>query len=66
MTLIALMCARIPLSPDNFKRFFKHQTFQTPFYSGFESVANILFSFETNFRKRSIQSDQTIAIIKGN
>ena len=48
--LIALMCARIPSSSDNFKRVIKYQTFQTPFfYSGLESGANILFSFKTNF-----------------
>ena len=40
MILIALMCARIPRSPDNFKRAIKYHTFQTSFYSGFESVAN--------------------------
>ena len=39
----------IPLSPDNFKRVIKYQTSHTPFYSGFESVANIVFSFETSF-----------------
>ena len=48
--LIALMCARISPSPDNFKSVIKNQTFQTPFYSGFESAANIIFSFEANFR----------------
>ena len=66
MILIALTCAQIPPSPDNFKRVIKYQTFQTPFCRGFESMANILFSFGTNFGYRSIQSDQTIAIIKGN
>ena len=40
------MCAGILQSPDNFKRVI--QTFQSPFYSGFESVANTVVSFETN------------------
>ena len=35
----ALMCARIPQTPDHFKRVNKYHTFQTPFYCGFESVA---------------------------
>ena len=46
MILIPFMCARIPRGADNFKRIFK---FQTSFYGGFEWVANIIFSFETNF-----------------
>ena len=49
MFLIVLMCDRIPPSPDNFKRYIKYQFFQTLFYSGFESVANTVFSFQTNF-----------------
>ena len=63
MIFIALMCDQIPLSPDNFKRIFKCQTFQTPFYSGFELAANIIFSFETDFGQRSIQGYLTVAII---
>ena len=43
------MCAWIPLSPDNIKKVIKYQTSHTLFYSGFESVANIVFSFETSF-----------------
>ena len=39
--LIALMWARIPLDPDNFKRVIEYQTLRTPFYGGFESVADI-------------------------
>ena len=39
MILIALMSARIPSGPDNFKRVIKCQTFQTSVYGGFESVA---------------------------
>ena len=60
------MCAPIPPSPDDFKRVItsKYQTFQTPFYNGFDSVTNNLFSFVTNFGLRSIQSYQTVAIIK--
>ena len=57
MILTALMCAGIPPSPDNFKRLNKYRT---PFYCGFESVANSVFAFETNFVYRSIQSYQTI------
>ena len=45
MILVGLMCVRIPPSPDNFKRY---QTFQMPFCNGFESMANIVFPFETN------------------
>ena len=45
MILIALMWARIPLGPDNFKRVIKYQTLRTSFYDGFESAAK----FETNF-----------------
>ena len=30
----------------------KYQTFQTSFYSGFESVANIIFSLDTNFHSK--------------
>ena len=55
MTFIALMCARIPQSPDNLKGVIEDQTFQTPFYSDFELVAKIIFSFVTNFGSRSIQ-----------
>ena len=65
MILIDLMYARISLSPDNFKRVIKYETFQTPSCNGFESAANIVLSFETNFGQRSIQSYQTVAIIKG-
>ena len=47
--LIALMYSRIPLSPDNLKTVIKYQTFQTLFHRpSFESVANIVSSFETN------------------
>ena len=46
MILIALMWARIPSGPDNLK---KYQTLRTSFHDGFESVANTVFSFETNF-----------------
>ena len=47
--LVALMYSRIPLSHDNFKTVIKYQTFQTLFdRSSFESVANIVSSFETN------------------
>ena len=31
MILTALMCARIPPSPDNFKRVIRYQTSQAPF-----------------------------------
>ena len=65
MILIALMWDRIPPGPDNFKRVIKHQTLQTSFYCDFESMANIVFLFETNFEQRCIQSYQTVAIIKG-
>ena len=41
MILIALMWARIPSDPDNFKRVTKNQTLRTSFYGGFKSVANI-------------------------
>ena len=51
MIVIALMWARIPSGPDNFKRVIEYQT---SFYGGFESVAHIVFSFETNFGWRSI------------
>ena len=54
MILIALMWARILSGPDNFKRVIKFQTFRTSFYSGLESVANIVFSFETDFGWGSI------------
>ena len=64
--MIALMCVQIPPSPDNFKRAIEYQIFQTPFYNGFESVANIVFSFETNFGWGPIQSYQTVATSKGN
>ena len=66
MILIALMCARVPLSPYNFRRDIKYQTFQMPFYSSFESVANIVFSFNSNYYIESIQSCQTVAMIKSN
>ena len=47
--LIALMYSQIPLSPDNLKTVIKYQTFQTLFHRpSFESVANIVSSFETN------------------
>ena len=46
------MCVQILPSPDNFKRVIKYHTLQTPLYSGFESVANIAFSFETNCGQR--------------
>ena len=65
MILIALMWHRIPPGPDNFKKVIKYLTFKNPFYCDFESVANILFSFKTNFGQRSIQSYQTVAIVKG-
>ena len=65
MILIALMWARIPPGPDKFKRVIKYKIFKIFFYCDFESVANILFLFETNFGKRSIQSYHTVAIIKG-
>ena len=58
MILIALMWARILPDPDTFKRVIKYHTFKT--YCDFESVANIVFSFETNFGSRSIQSIQSI------
>ena len=32
MILIALMWARVPLGPDNFKMVSKHHTFQTSFF----------------------------------
>ena len=63
MILIALMFTGISPSPDNFKRVIRYETFQTPFNSSFESMANIVFSFETNFGQRSIQSYQTVAMI---
>ena len=70
MILIASMCVRIPPSPDNFKGLLiKYQIFEIPFYSGFESVASIVFSFETNFnldRDPFKVSYQTVATIKGN
>ena len=43
--LTALMSARILPGPDNS---LIDQTFKTSFYCDFESVANIVFSFETN------------------
>ena len=47
--LVALMYSRIPLSPDNVKTVIKYQTFQTLFHRpSFESVANIVSSFETD------------------
>ena len=39
-------------SDTHFKRVIKHQTFQTQFYSNFESVENIVFSFDTNRKNR--------------
>ena len=43
------MYSQIPLSPENFITVIKYQTFQTLFHRpSFESVANILSSFETN------------------
>ena len=66
MALIALVCARIPSGPDTFKRVIKYQTFQISFQGCFESVANIVFSCQTNFGLRSIQSYPSVAIIKGN
>ena len=66
MIFIALMCTPIPPNPVISKKVIKYQNFQTPFYSGFVSVENILFSFETDFGWRSIQSYQTVAIIKRN
>ena len=52
MILIALMCTRISQSPDvKFQRVITYLTFQTPFYSGFESVTNIVFSFEPNYSR---------------
>ena len=56
MILIALMWVRIPPGTDNFKRVIKYQTFKTSFHCDFESVANTVFSFETNFGKISFQS----------
>ena len=55
MILIAFLCARIPSSPDKFKRRIKNRTFQTPLDGGFESVLNIVFSFETYFESKSVQ-----------
>ena len=49
MTLIALMGARVPQSPDNLKGVIEDQISQTSFYSDFELVAKIVFSFVTNF-----------------
>ena len=63
LILFALMCTQ---SPYNFTKVIKYQTFQTPFYNGFELMANILFSFKTNFGLRSIQIYQTVAILEGN
>ena len=40
--------------------------FQTPFCSEFESVANTVFLFETNFGWRSNQGYQAVAILEGN
>ena len=45
---------RIPPSPDISKRVIKYHTFQTLSYGDFESVANIVFPFETNFGQRSM------------
>ena len=49
MTLFASIWVRIPLGPDNFKTVGKYNTFQNSFYGGFDSLANTVFSFETNF-----------------
>ena len=49
MILIALMWARILPGPDSFKRVIKYKTFKTSLFCDFESVADIVFSFETNF-----------------
>ena len=38
MILSALMWARIPLGPDNFKRVIKYQNLRTLFYGGYESL----------------------------
>ena len=65
MILIASICARISLSPDNCKRVVKYQFSQPLFYSGLESVAKTVFSFETDLGKKSIQSYQTVAVIWG-
>ena len=54
MILIALMWARIPSGPDNFKSVIQYQTSRTSFYDGFELEANIVFSFETSFGWREI------------
>ena len=48
MILIALMWARIPSGPDNFKKVIKIPDFPDFLFCDFESVANIVFSFETN------------------
>ena len=73
MILIAFMWGRTPSGPDHFKRVIKYQTLRSSFYGGFESAANITlngsppkFSLKINFGWRSIQSYQTVAIIKGN
>ena len=50
MNVIALMRTGIPPGPDNFKGVIRYQTLQILFHSGFEKVANIVLSFETNFR----------------
>ena len=42
-------CFDVRSNYSDFKRVIKYQTFQTPFYSDFESVANNIFSFVTNF-----------------
>ena len=56
MFFIALMWAQIPSGPEKFKRVFKYQTFCTSFYSGFESVANIVVSIETFWVKIHLKS----------
>ena len=66
MILIALMWTLIPPSPDHFKSVNKYQNFQTPFYNSIESVANIVYSFQTNSGWKSVQKYQTVAIIKDN
>ena len=54
------------MSPDNFQKVIKYQTFQKLFHTGFESVENIVCSFETNLGWKYIQSDQNVATIKDN
>ena len=65
MILIALMWARIPPGPDNFKRVIKYQTLRTSFYGGFESVANIVFLFETPEFDRSFNFGTSWEVERG-